>query len=206
MPDDDDDAHLDHETQSVRVAHRLAKVTAARDQYRRELETLQAKHAADQAAWTAERATLTAADPTIEADRAELAQLRESSSAWQVERDLMAAGLTDPEGMEYARHAYSRIAEADRPKGGIGEWLKGDKLPKAVSAYLPTADAGTAAPAGGRAVDPNKGVAPPRGVAPGAKTPEQSLRDGTWKQDKEALAAEMGIKLHDLKTAFHRPA
>lgn len=205
MPDDDDDDVPGVTDSKHGLIMALAKARQERNKYRDEATKLRTDYETAAKTWEEDRAKLSAVDPTIETDRAELAQLRESSAAWQVERDLLAAGLTDPEGMEYARHAYGRVAEADRPKGGIGEWLKGDKLPRAVSAYLPTADAGKQTTTS-RAVDPNKGVTQPRGVAAPAKTPESMLADGTWKDGKEAWAAENGIKLPDLKTAYHRPA
>ncbi len=206
MPDDDDDDVPGVTDSKHGLIMALAKARQERGAYRRDLETLQTQHKAAVAAWDAERAQLATVDPTIETDRAELARLRSEAAAWGDERALLAAGITDPEGQDIARYAWNRIPEAERPKDGIGPWVKSDKAPKAVAAYVPTADAGRAPAGGGRAPDPNKGVTPPRGVAAPAKTPEAALAGGTWTQDKEAIAAEMGIKLPDLKTAFHRPA
>jgi hypothetical protein len=105
---------------------------------------------------------------------------------WSVERAVTRAGITDDEGLAFTVHAWERVPEANRPKGGISEWISAkDALPKGVRAYLPeAAAAGGAAggantttttpaaanplPRAGAGVDP-KGSAP----APGRFTAEQ---------------------------------
>lgn len=73
------------------------------------------------------------------------AQLREAQqkheaerSAWGTERAIVGAGITDPEGVEFARLAYERMKPGeDGKKPSITDWLgQRDALPKAVRAYL----------------------------------------------------------------------
>jgi len=55
--------------------------------------------------------------------------------ALRLEREIMAAGVLDAEGLEYVQHAYSKLPAENRPP--LGEWLNNrDALPKAVKAYL----------------------------------------------------------------------
>lgn len=81
--------------------------------------------------------------------------------ALRVEREIMAAGILDSEGLEYVQHAYQRLPAEGRPP--LAEWLANrDALPKAVKAYLPDAPATTApattAPAAAPAVAPKTSV------------------------------------------------
>ena len=58
--------------------------------------------------------------------------------ALAVERQLLSAGITDAEALEYVQHAYSKLPADGKPP--LGEWLGNrDALPKAVRAYLPEA-------------------------------------------------------------------
>jgi hypothetical protein len=55
--------------------------------------------------------------------------------AARLERDILAAGVTDAEGIEYVQHAYSKLPAEGRPP--LAEWLGNrDALPRAVKAYL----------------------------------------------------------------------
>lgn len=92
------------------------------------------------------------------------AQLREAQtkfeserSAWGTERAIIGAGITDPEGVEFARLAYERMKPGeDGKKPSITDWLgQRDALPKAIRAYLPDGTAqqgqgGQGANAGGQ--------------------------------------------------------
>jgi len=95
----------------------------------------------------------------------QLAELREKASAaekWQakyeeaqgtykaereaaaLERQILSAGVTDAEGIEYVQHAYGKLPADGRPP--LAEWLANrDALPKAVRAYL-SEPAASAAP------------------------------------------------------------
>ena len=156
------------------------------------------------------------------------AQLREAQqkfeaerSAWGTERAIVGAGITDPEGVEFARLAYERIkAGEDGKKPSITDWLgQRDALPKAVRAYLPDGTAqqgqggqqGQGANAGGQqgqqqggqaqgGQQQGKGPAANGGVksysgAPAAFTPEaiRSMTPEQYKASREAiLAAQAG--------------
>ena len=85
----------------------------------------------------------------------------------QLERAIMARGITDAEGLDIARYAYDKLGD-ERPP--IEEWLAGT-LPRSVAAYLPApaapavADAPsvqgiaqTQQPTPGRAVPANAGA------------------------------------------------
>jgi len=68
--------------------------------------------------------------------------------AARLERDILAAGVTDAEGIEYVQHAYSKLPADGRPP--LGEWLGNrDALPRAVKAYL--AEPAALAPAASQA-------------------------------------------------------
>jgi hypothetical protein len=66
-----------------------------------------------------------------------VAELEAERSGWATERALMAAGVTDEEGVGIARLLWDRMAEDDRP-ASVGDWLKSDSVPLAIRAYLPT--------------------------------------------------------------------
>jgi hypothetical protein len=71
--------------------------------------------------------------------RAQFEEAKASSKAereaLRLEREIMSAGVTDAEGLEYVQHAYGKLPAENRPP--IGEWLGNrDALPKAVRAYL----------------------------------------------------------------------
>ena len=83
---------------------------------------------------------------------------------FETERAVLGAGITDPEGVEMAKLFHSKLGEDAPP---MSEWLAGDSLPKAVSAYVPAApsaaapsvpDAPVAAPT--QPVTANAGAAP----------------------------------------------
>jgi hypothetical protein len=60
-------------------------------------------------------------------------------AAWQTDRALLAAGITDPEASDIIAHAYSRVTVpegSERPS--LSTWLQDRAaLPKGVQAYLP---------------------------------------------------------------------
>lgn len=119
--------------------------------------------------WAAERETLTS----------ERDQLRTQSEGWEVERAAMAAGLTDPEGLDLARVLYARVKPEDRPKGGIAGWLKDrDALPKGLRTYLATEDGDKSTTTDGKG-DKGKGAqqaAPKDGPRTQAPPPDRGVR------------------------------
>ena len=102
---------------------------------------------------------------TLQQERDALAGERDS---WSQEREIMSAGITDPEGLETARFWWSKVPEEKRPEGGLRAWLEAaDQLPGAVRFYLPSADGQAAAQQqqapvqqGSRVPDSNAGARP----------------------------------------------
>ena len=90
-------------------------------------------------------------------------------AAWNTDRALLAAGITDPEAADIIAHAYSRVAApegADKPS--LATWLQDRAaLPKGVQAYLPAPAA--AAPVVAHPTAPVK-AAPPNANAGAAPT------------------------------------
>jgi hypothetical protein len=70
-------------------------------------------------------------------------------AAWQTDRALLAAGITDPEASDIIAHAYSRVSVPDgSERPSLATWLQDRAaLPKGVQAYLPQAAPTTAPPA-----------------------------------------------------------
>jgi hypothetical protein len=67
-------------------------------------------------------------------------------AALKIEREIMAAGILDAEGLDYVQHAYGKLPADARPP--LAEWLANrDALPKAVRAYLSEPTATTSASA-----------------------------------------------------------
>lgn len=119
----DDDLDLDEDTRKVPYS-RLQKAIRRMRTAEKRVKELEA--AADE--WDTERAALTQ----------ERDSLRTRGEEWELERAAVAAGLTDPEGLDLARLAYNRLKPEDRPRGGIAGWLKDrEHLPRGVRAYLP---------------------------------------------------------------------
>lgn len=91
-------------------------------------------------------------------------------AAWNTDRALLAAGITDPEAADIIAHAYSRVAAPEgAEKPSLATWLQDRAaLPKGVQAYLP-ATAAAAAPVVAAPVAPVK-AAPPNANAGAAPT------------------------------------
>lgn len=142
---DDDDGILDLEDGKLPggVRLRLHKLATARDQARDEaaelreqIEQIKAQHAEQVQGFESQLAELAPF-------RDRVAELETAKSDWEAERVIVGAGITDPEGIEFARLAYGRIPEEERPKEGLAGWLAEDNrehLPRAVTAYLQTDD------------------------------------------------------------------
>lgn len=97
-----------------------------------------------------------------ESTHAELDSYKAKEATWSMERAIMSAGITDPEGVDFARIAYERLPEDGRPEGGVSAWLAdADSLPRGVAAYLAPKQAEQAeAPPQRQRWDPNAGAKP----------------------------------------------
>lgn len=137
-------------------------------------------------------------------------QLREAqakhaadSEAWGLEKGILGAGITDPEGLDFARLAYQRVQPgADGKKPSITDWLAArDALPRAVLAYLPAQAQGQQGGAQGQQGQGQRtGNPPPNANAgtksytgsPGTFTPEAISRmtPAEYKAAREAILAQ----------------
>jgi len=96
-------------------------------------------------------------------------------TAWQTDRALLAAGITDPEASDIIAHAYSRVTPAEgTDKPSLATWLQDRAaLPKGVQAYLPAPAAGTATPppTTTKTADPVKTAPPNANAGAGSSAP-----------------------------------
>jgi len=98
--------------------------------------------------------------------------------ALAVERQLLAAGISDAEALDFVQHAYGKLPAEGKP--ALSEWLGNrDSLPKAVRAYLP--EAAPAAPTQSAPAAPAAPTAP----APKSSTatvPQAPSQPQSWTQ------------------------
>jgi hypothetical protein len=133
MPDDT----TTDDVGTSRAEERIRSLSAERKQLREQLAELQSRY--DQTQEMVKQAD------TYKATAAEWEQkFTQARTQWETERELFSRGITDQEGMDFVRMAYDRLPAEGRP--ALGEWLAGDKLPKAVRAYMPEASASAPAP------------------------------------------------------------
>lgn len=139
-----------------------------------------------------------AADKWREQAEEAKAMTKAEREALRLEREIMSAGVTDAEGMEYVMHAFSKLPAENRPP--LGEWLANrDGLPKAVRAYLsdptPAPQAAPTQPAQASTPAPatSKATIPQAPTAPESWTPEAIARlsPAEFKANKEAIYAAL---------------
>lgn len=164
-----------------RVEDRIRSLTSERRQLREQLATLQSQFEAQAEAVKA-----------AEAMKAQLgeweAKYTTAESTWHTERELLARGINDAEGIEFVRLAYDRLPKTDRP--ALGDWLSDtEKLPKAVRAYLP--EAAPTQPAGSPPPRANAGAVPTGGQAPSNFSP-QAIQSMSL-EDYRTLRTSLGI-------------
>jgi len=117
--------------------------------------------------------------------------------ALRLEREIMSAGVTDSEGLDYVQHAYSKLPAEGRPS--ISEWLGNkDALPKAVRAYLsdtstPTTTTAAPTPAPAPAPSTARAAVAAAPDAPQSWTPEAIARlsPAEFKANREAIFAAL---------------
>lgn len=145
--------------------------------------------------------------PQAEAATKYAAQLDEAKAmskaereALAVERQLLSAGITDAEALDYVTHAYGKLPAEGKPT--LSEWLGNrDSLPKAVRAYLPEAapaaptQAAPAAPATPTAPAPKSSTAtvPQAPSQPHAWTEQAIARlsPAEFKANRDAIMATL---------------
>lgn len=147
-------------------------------------------------------AELAPAAKRLETLQAQLADYQRKEQAWTEERTILGAGISDPDGVDFARHAWTRLPEDKRPAGGIGEWLtQRDTLPKAVQAYLPPPPApagqqtqgGQQPPPAPKLPASNAGAAPQVPHGQPVWTPERvaALTPAEYAANRAAIVAEV---------------
>jgi hypothetical protein len=207
-PDTDPDDDGDDEVSSGKTVPyaRLQRVTEQRRALKAQLAEAQAKidELEDAATGFAKQVK------QFESVQAELDGLKGERESWAAERSLVGAGMTDPEGIDLAKLAYSRLKPEDRPKGGIGEWLKGDSVPKGVRSYLPVKEekpAAGAKPNGATSTTPQQGQrantdakarstpGAPQTFAPGSVS---QMSNAELAASQEAIWQSMGMQVPNI--------
>lgn len=180
-----DDTTTTDEVGTSRAEERIRSLSAERKQLREQIAELQSRY--DQAQEMVKQAD------TYKATAAEWEQkFSQARTQWETERELFSRGITDQEGMDFVRMAYDRLPAEGRPP--LGEWLSGDKLPKAVRAYMPEAAPAAAATTTPTTPPPpaNAGVTNAPSGAPSQYTPEAISRMSPAEY-KAARAAILGL-------------
>jgi len=122
--------HCTKEIEDAVPKKRFDEVYAERRDYKKQVDDVNS-------ALDAAKADLAKAAKANEPLKQELDAYKSKEGVWAQERAIISAGITDPEGIDFARVAYGRLPSEGRP--ALGDWLKDSaKLPKAVQAYLPT--------------------------------------------------------------------
>jgi hypothetical protein len=185
MPSDED-ADTGAETQVRTVPYeRLQAATRAKAEAEARAAELEARVA-----------ELVPASKRAETLAAQLADYERRAAAWTEERAILAAGISDPDGIDFARHAWSRVPADQRPEGGLPAWLQSrDALPRAVQAYLPQAAAATdpTPPVAPRLPAANTGAAPavPHGGARFTADQIARMSDAEYTAHRAAIMAEL---------------
>lgn len=120
--------------------------------------------------------------------------------ALAVERQLLSAGITDAEALDYVTHAYGKLPAEGKP--ALSEWLGNrDALPKAVRAYLPEAAPATPTQAAPAPPPPPTVPAPKSSTATVPQAPSQPqswtaeaiarLSPSEYKANKDAIFAAL---------------
>ena len=174
-----DDTTIPDEVGTSRAEERIRSLSAERKMLREQMAELQSRF--DQQA------------DTYKASATEWeTKFSQARTQWETERELFSRGITDQEGMDFVRMAYDRLPAEGRP--ALGEWLAGDKLPKAVRAYMPEAAPVAAAPTTPTTPPPpaNAGVTNAPSGAPSQYSPEAISRMSPAEY-KAARAAILGL-------------
>lgn len=134
---------------------------------------------------TAELEQLRASAEVAETKRAEAeataATLQGERSNWATERQLMLAGVTDPEGLQIAQILWERM-EADQRPESISQWVHSEAAPRAIRAYIPSPEAAPAAAAPAEPAPTPPPAEPARPALPNgnAGIMPQSPQRATW--------------------------
>lgn len=189
MADDIDDLLEPNDPAGIKI--RLHKIATQRDAAREEVAALKARLSEMEASHAEALAERDQQIESLTPLQDQLAELQRAQATWTAERAIVSAGITDPEGIEFARMAFERIPEDERPKDGLAAWLAEDNranLPRAVTAYFAEPDKGGAT----RTHNPDSGVRAEGRIA--------SSRDhgGRWADRREEMLAQLGARPVDI--------
>lgn len=185
MADDEDDDLGDSGRDPARYQARITKLSMQKNQLRKELDEAASRYAELEAKFAASEKSVA----KITALESELAQYRDKEANWTTERDIMSAGVTDPEGLAFVTQAWRSLADDVRPKGGVKEWLEsGETLPKGVRIYLPE----QANQSGNGTSGSDKTVVNHRSRDLKAK-PISQMSPEEYKQHRESIFADLGM-------------
>jgi len=180
-----DDTTTPDDVGTSRAEERIRSLSAERKMLREQIAELQSRY--DSAQEMVKQAD------TYKASASEWeAKFSTARGQWETERELFSRGITDQEGMDFVRIAYDRLPAEGRPP--LGEWLAGDKLPKAVRAYMPDA-ASAPAPTAKTTTPPppaNAGATNAPAGSPSQYSPEAISRMSP-SEYKAARAAILGL-------------
>ena len=174
---------------------RLSKVVADRQAAQDALE-----------AATAELGQLKEATTAAESKRAEAeataATLQGERSSWATERQLLMAGVTDPEGLQIAQMLWDRMEPEQRPES-ISQWVTSETAPRAVRAYMaqPAAPSQPATEPAPAPTEPARPALPNGNAGIMPQTPQRATWDeaairqagsnaSEWGQHREAALAD----------------
>lgn len=155
---------------------------------------------------TAELEQLRASAEVAETKRAEAeataTALQGERSSWATERQLMLAGVTDPEGLQIAQILWDRM-EADQRPESISQWVHSEAAPRAIRAYIPSPEPAPApAPA-----EPAPAAAPPAEPArPALPNGNAGIMPRTPQHQQWDAAAVSQVKNSKADYAPHREA
>lgn len=158
---------------------------------------------------TAELEQLRASAEVAETKRAEAeataTALQGERSSWATERQLMLAGVTDPEGLQIAQILWDRM-EADQRPESISQWVHSEAAPRAIRAYIPSPEAAPApapAPAEPAPTPPPAEAAPARPALPNGNA---GIMPRTPQHQQWDAAAVSQVKKSATDYAPHREA
>jgi len=187
MADDEETERKPDVRDLVALNVKLEKLLQQRRELRTELDGAR-KQLEEQSAKLADFDKYRKETEKLSAERDSLIAEKEG---WSLERSIMSAGISDPEGVDFVRLAWDRMKE--KPEGGLDAWL-GDteSLPKGIRAYLPEKQGDRVAQT--KLPDPSSGVRQTKaGAATSDGLPGGAI-PGDFRTQRDAVWASMGLQ------------
>lgn len=188
MADDDDDDQVIDSKDHAGLVRRIEKLVRQQS----ELKAKLAERDAKLADFEKSQADIAKSQRDAEKVLKERDALLAEKAGWAEERAIVGAKVTEQEGIDFIRLAWSRVPEEARPKGGLPEWLgEREKLPKGVQAYLPPPAQDNKQVA--KPPAPNAGTRqPPAGGFTAEQLPGMSMQE--YAQSREAIWSQLGFQ------------